>query len=227
MAEKQVINKLGVDAKARVKYAQERRDATTYEPVKPEQQWGFIHNNMDCIGCRACAGLDEGVRERVGVAQVHHVQRPAGAVKGVGAALVVLCRLEHGQHVGPAPAGVALGGPGVVVLGHAARIDHGVDRAGAAQHLAARLVATAAVQARLRHGLKGPVEGMARGGRTRHHAQPGRAVNQHAGVGRAGLQQRHLHGRVFGEARGQHAAGRAGAHDHDIHALAPRFVPPL
>ena len=54
MAEKQVINKLGVDAKARVKYAQERRDATTYEPVKPEQQWGFIHNNMDCIGCRAC-----------------------------------------------------------------------------------------------------------------------------------------------------------------------------
>ena len=54
MAEKQVINKLGVDAKARVKYAQETRDATTYNPVKPEQQWGFIHNNMDCIGCRAC-----------------------------------------------------------------------------------------------------------------------------------------------------------------------------
>ena len=54
MAEKQVINKLGVDAKARVKYAQEKRDATTYEPVVPQQQWGFIHNNMDCIGCRAC-----------------------------------------------------------------------------------------------------------------------------------------------------------------------------
>ncbi|MFE1572367.1 hypothetical protein ACFIQG_11175 [Comamonas odontotermitis] len=40
MAEKKVINKLGIDAKTRVKYAQDRRDATTYEPVKPVQQWG-------------------------------------------------------------------------------------------------------------------------------------------------------------------------------------------
>ena len=31
-----------------------RRDAATYEPVKPAHQLGFVHNNVDCIGCRAC-----------------------------------------------------------------------------------------------------------------------------------------------------------------------------
>ena len=54
MAEKQATNKFGVDAGARAKYAQEHRDATTYVPVKPKQQWGFIHHNVDCLGCRAC-----------------------------------------------------------------------------------------------------------------------------------------------------------------------------
>jgi NAD-dependent dihydropyrimidine dehydrogenase PreA subunit len=42
------------DAKAAVQAAQARRDATTYEPVKPAKQLGFVHNNVDCIGCRAC-----------------------------------------------------------------------------------------------------------------------------------------------------------------------------
>jgi len=54
MAEKKVINKLTPSAKAQVKDAQALRDATVYKPVKPVQQLGFIHNNMDCIGCRAC-----------------------------------------------------------------------------------------------------------------------------------------------------------------------------
>ncbi len=34
--------------------AQQRRQRETYTPVVPDQQLGFIHNNMDCIGCRAC-----------------------------------------------------------------------------------------------------------------------------------------------------------------------------
>jgi len=25
-----------------------------YEPVVPDMQMGFVHNNVDCIGCRAC-----------------------------------------------------------------------------------------------------------------------------------------------------------------------------
>lgn len=31
-----------------------KRKREVYEPVVPEQQLGFIHNNVDCIGCRAC-----------------------------------------------------------------------------------------------------------------------------------------------------------------------------
>ena len=54
MAEQQVIRKLSKSAKAEVKQAQVRRDAATYQPVKPAQQLGFIHNNLDCLGCRAC-----------------------------------------------------------------------------------------------------------------------------------------------------------------------------
>lgn len=37
-----------------VKVALERKVAQTYEPVVPATQFGFIHNNVDCIGCRAC-----------------------------------------------------------------------------------------------------------------------------------------------------------------------------
>ena len=54
MTEKLVIRKLGNAEKARVPEAQKLRDATTYNPVVPAKQFGFIHNNMDCIGCRAC-----------------------------------------------------------------------------------------------------------------------------------------------------------------------------
>ena len=40
--------------KAKIKEAAERKKRELYEPVKPDMQLGFIHNNVDCIGCRAC-----------------------------------------------------------------------------------------------------------------------------------------------------------------------------
>ncbi len=40
--------------KAKIKEAVKRRKLETYTPVKPEVQLGFVHNNVDCIGCRAC-----------------------------------------------------------------------------------------------------------------------------------------------------------------------------
>lgn len=40
--------------KARIKEAAQKRKKETYTPVKPAKQLGFIHNNVDCIGCRAC-----------------------------------------------------------------------------------------------------------------------------------------------------------------------------
>lgn len=40
--------------KATIKEAIKRHKKEVYTPVVPEQQFGFIHNNVDCIGCRAC-----------------------------------------------------------------------------------------------------------------------------------------------------------------------------
>ena len=39
---------------ATIKTAVERKKREVYTPVVPEMQLGFIHNNVDCIGCRAC-----------------------------------------------------------------------------------------------------------------------------------------------------------------------------
>ncbi|HPT51008.1 MAG TPA: 4Fe-4S dicluster domain-containing protein [Accumulibacter sp.] len=40
--------------KEHVTQALERKVAQTYHPVEPAMQLGFVHNNVDCIGCRAC-----------------------------------------------------------------------------------------------------------------------------------------------------------------------------
>ncbi len=40
--------------RAKIKAAVIRRKKETYVPVIPEKQLGFIHHNVDCIGCRAC-----------------------------------------------------------------------------------------------------------------------------------------------------------------------------
>jgi anaerobic dimethyl sulfoxide reductase subunit B (iron-sulfur subunit) len=40
--------------KTAIAEAVRRRKREVYEPVIPDMQLGFIHNNVDCIGCRAC-----------------------------------------------------------------------------------------------------------------------------------------------------------------------------
>jgi anaerobic dimethyl sulfoxide reductase subunit B (iron-sulfur subunit) len=40
--------------KAGIKAAVKRRKREVYTPVKPDMQLGFVHHNVDCIGCRAC-----------------------------------------------------------------------------------------------------------------------------------------------------------------------------
>jgi anaerobic dimethyl sulfoxide reductase subunit B (iron-sulfur subunit) len=40
--------------KSKIKAAVKRRKKEIYKPVVPEMQLGFVHNNVDCIGCRAC-----------------------------------------------------------------------------------------------------------------------------------------------------------------------------
>jgi hypothetical protein len=92
-------------------------------------------------------GLDDLVAQQrlVGGARGQH--RPALAVEFVGLAFPVLGLLEIGQHVVPRPATIAELGPVVEILGLAADIDHPVDRAGAAEHAAARIEDGAPVDA--------------------------------------------------------------------------------
>ena len=65
--------KLDAEKKARVKAAVKRRKKEIYSPVVPDMQLGFVHHNVDCIGCRACEiackdknGLPAGPRFRRG-----------------------------------------------------------------------------------------------------------------------------------------------------------------
>ena len=85
----------------------------------------------------------------------------AGAVEGVGAAVIVLMAHEVRQHVVPAPARVAAiafaVAPAVVVLALAAHVDHAVDRGASAEHLAARIADRATVEPRLGFGRVAPV----------------------------------------------------------------------
>lgn len=46
--------KLDAEQKAVIKQAVKRKRKEVYTPVVPDMQLGFIHNNVDCIGCRAC-----------------------------------------------------------------------------------------------------------------------------------------------------------------------------
>ena len=112
-------------------------------------------NCASCAACRKISWTGLPVRrfvdgERTALAVIFAVE--------IG---IVFRALEVGQHVVEGPAGVAERGPVVVVAAVAADIDHGVDRRRAAEPLAARLIADAAVEAGLRHGVEGPVVDLA------------------------------------------------------------------
>ena len=92
--------------------------------------------------------LDEHTAERMGRRHVGDFERAVGAVVLARAERVGLHALEVGQHVAVAPgAGVSdEARPVVVVLVLAAQVDHAVDGARPAEHLAARPHGVAAVE---------------------------------------------------------------------------------
>ena len=100
----------------------------------------------------------------------------------------------------------------IVVGGLAAHIDHGVDGRRAADHLAARIIQAAAVEARLRLGLEHPVRA-----RIADREQVAdRNVKPDPIVAAAGFQDQHALGRIGRQAVGEQAAGRARADDDII-----------
>src|SRR5262249_59907609 len=69
---------------------------------------------------------------------------------------MILMLLEDRQHIVPAPAREAKLAPMVVVGSLAAHVDHGIDRRGASDHLAARVVQRTTVKAGHCFGLEHP-----------------------------------------------------------------------
>ena len=168
---------------------------------------------------RLLAGLAQrGVPGVVG-AQLLHPHRAAVAVVGVAIlieGLVVLTLFEVGQHVVPAPAGVARRGPAVVVQRVAAHIHQHVERRAPAQAAPQRVVRHAPAQPRLRHSIEAPVVGAGLGA-VQQRAQGRVAAGQPLALARPGFEQQHAVARVFRQARGDGAARRAGADDDEIH----------
>ncbi len=179
---------------------------------------------VDVVGERV-AGLLHGGEERVverplGRAALEH-ERPVLAAERVvrPGRQAGLHPLEVGQAVRVVPALHArVARPALVVERVAALEDHPVDRARAAEHLAARVVDPPPVHVRLRLGLVAPVVEAAadREGQRRRHVDED--VPERVRAPR--LEHQHGGGRVGREAVGQHAAGRPAADDDVVVAVA-------
>ena len=161
------------------------------------------------------AGFDQRIVERGGCLAAPDGQRPALAVMGGVRPLEILGLPENGQHIFIRPALAAHLPPGVVVEPVAAGVDHAVDLVRPAEHLAARPVQPAAVQAGLRLGPVVPVVVAFAEQDAGEHRHP---VERHP-VPAAGLEHQHPHRRVFRQACAQHAAGAARADDDIVEFL--------
>ena len=140
---------------------------------------------------------------------------------------VALHALEDRQHVLVAPAAVAELGPVVVVLRLAADIDHAVDRARPAQHLAARNFYAPPARALVRLRRVAPVDGriVDHLGDADRHARPEevRALGPR-------LEQQHPVGAAFRQPAGDDRPGRTGPDDDVVIGRIARHgvrVPPL
>ncbi|MCY1523107.1 hypothetical protein D9M68_579920 [compost metagenome] len=138
--------------------------------------------------------LLEGIQQRPRQALALHPPFAAGAVQFADAAEMVLHAVEQRQQLLPAPARIALGHPLVVVAGLATHIDHAVDRGAATEHLAARVLQGAAVEAGHGIGCEAPV-----GARIADAVEVADGdVDPGVVVRPAGLQQQDAIGRVGG-----------------------------
>ncbi len=155
--------------------------------------------------------LQPGQGALVGVATVLDVQRPVGAVEGVGTAGVALAPHEVGQHVGVGPAdGTEVALPAVEVGAGAADVHHRVHRRAAAERLHPRPVGALAAETRLRgRGVVPVPPGLEQVGEGRGHRDLERV-----GLGSC-LEQQDRGARVLAQARGDDGAGAAGP-DHDV-----------
>ena len=112
----------------------------------------------DLGDARGLRGVPDRVEDRPAHARMLDAPFPARLVQTARRRRhMVLVPEEIGQHIVPAPACQAALAPAVIVGGLAAHIDHGVDRRGAADDLAARIGQRPPAEPGLRLGLELPV----------------------------------------------------------------------
>src|SRR6185312_13179923 len=160
-----------------------------------------IERQADLLG-----GFDDHLEQRHPTPwRVGHAQKPGAAAILIRAAVIALHALEDRQHVLIAPAAIAELRPVVIVLRLTADIDHAVDRARPAQHLAARHVDLAAAGALVRFGAVAPVDGgiVDHLGDADRHPRP-----EEIGTFDAGFQQQHAIRAALGQAACDHRTGR-------------------
>ena len=176
----------------------------------------FLLVAVEVVGARV-AGLHAGFdhrSEQLVVAGLRrgHPQRTFATVVVVGADVTGFGLAEVRQAVQVGPVFQARhAGPVVVVHRVAADVAHAVDQRRATQPLAAAAVHAAVVHEGLGIGLVRPVVALAlqREGQRRRHL----GTEVEPVVRATGFQQQHADIGIFGEAGGQHVAGRTGADD--------------
>ncbi len=158
------------------------------------------------------AGFDRRAAQRRNVGHARGEERAALAAPFIRLAFPILGLFEIGQHVVPRPAAVAELRPMVEILGLAADINEPVDRAGAAQHPAARIEDRAPGSARIGLGVIAPGQGRV----VEQFHKAGRDVDIGAPVAPAGFDHQHPGGGILAQPIGQNAARRSRADDHII-----------
>ena len=155
----------GLDAQVRAVHhrlekAARRRPAAAHALVDVEICRAFIVaaiEVVDLLDAILRRGLAERVEQIPAQPRCFDTPLPADAMMFARTEEMIGLLAEQRQHIVPAPAGEAELAPVIVIGRLPAHVDHGVDRRRAAEHLAARIVERAPVQARLGLGLEHPV----------------------------------------------------------------------
>src|SRR5262245_21383095 len=132
--------------------------------------------------------LDEHRGERIAELEILHRERSAVSVVAVlSAPVVILAPEKERQHGRVAPCRRGDGGPLVVITAMTTRVAHGVDRAAAAQHLAALPVEPPAGERRLTLRAIAPVDAAV----ARQKCDARRHVDHRMAVRAASLDEQH------------------------------------
>src|SRR5262245_6584182 len=164
-----------------------------------------------CFEARGDESLDELVSERL----VANIERPTDPMKLVFSTLLVFRLLEERQDACIVPALAAALAPAIVVCRGATHVNQAVEGAGAAQHLAARLVGNAIVEAGDRFALEFPIVA----GMGEELVIAERYMNPGVAIAPPGLEQQHRVTARLGKPCRHRAARRPRARDDIIESF--------